>query len=152
MRPGDDNRLARECEVFTDYLSGLESSPYVLQKYLDAHEKVIRYHPASRFDRVLLTFATAGPNFTRLADSYVRVFAPASTLRKKLILLLAILESTPLGGRFLDAVDTQNRILLVLRFVLRGLLFLVRFLLATAVLLPLQLTLRLLEGRAEGGS
>jgi len=152
MRPADDNRLVRECQVFTDYLSGLQSSPYVLQKYLDAHEKVIRYDPANAFDRVLLRFATAGPNFTRLADSYACVFAPASTLRRKLILLLAILESSPLGGRFLESVDTQNRGLLVLRLALRGLLFLVRLLFATAVLLPLQLTLRLLEGRAEGGS
>jgi hypothetical protein len=152
MRIGDDHRLVRECQVFTYYLSGLEFSPYVLQKYLDAHEKVIRYHAASRFDRVLLRFAAAGPNFTRLADSYARVFAPASTLRTKLILLLAILESTPLGGRFLGSVDTENRGLLVLSFALRGLVFLVRFLLATVVLLPVQLTLCLLEGRAEGGS
>lgn len=151
MRPGDDKWLARECEVFTDYLSGLNSNPYVVQKYLDAHERVIRYHPVSRFDRVLLRFATAGPYFTRLADSYARAFAPASTLRKKLILLLAILESTPLGGRFFESVDTQNQILLVLRFAFGGLLFLVRFVLAAAVLLPLQLALHLLEGSAEGG-
>ncbi len=152
MRLGDDNRLARECQVFTSYLSGLQFNPYVLQVYLDAHKKVIRYHAASRFDRILLRFATAGPNFTRLADSYARVFAPASTLRKKLILLLAILESTALGGRFLESVDTQNRILLVLEFALKGLLFLGRFLLATAVLLPFQLALGLLEGRVGGGS
>ncbi len=145
------SRLRHECEVFIRYLSGLRLDPYVLQKYIDAHEKAAAYTPSERFDRFLLGFAARSPVFTKLADSYARLFAPASSLRKKLILLLAILESSPAGRQFLERADSSSRSVIVLKALTRGLLFVLSVLLATIALVPFQLVLRLQTKSVPGG-
>ena len=86
-----DPLLERECRVFTRYLVGREPSEYVRAKYADAHTIVPAYATLDAFHRRLLGIARTGPAFTRLADAYTRAFAPRGALRKKLILLLAIL-------------------------------------------------------------
>jgi hypothetical protein len=51
---------------------------------------------------VLLDLASHGPWALRAADGYARFFAPASALRRKLAVLVAILESTaPSDGAFM---------------------------------------------------
>ncbi len=137
-----ENHLRRECQVFSRYLIGWEPSPYVLEKYCDAHQKVESYKASSPFDRFLLWFATMGAFSAQLADSYARVLAPRSALRKKLTLLLAVLESSSPAHKFLDFVDGANIASILLRSGLKGLLFGLSFLVAAVVLLPVQLVLR----------
>jgi hypothetical protein len=150
MTLAEVDRLGRECEVFASYLTGLKPQTYVLERYSDAHRKVASYTACGQFDRFLLRFANAGPVCTKLADSYARLFAPASTLRKKLILLLAILESSSPAHRFLDSVDGNSKPLLLLRILQKGLLFVLSFLSACIVLLPFRLALALGGRRVKG--
>jgi hypothetical protein len=49
----------------------------------------------SAIDRVLLRAALVHPFFTRIADAYSTFWARRSALRVKLVLLLAILETSP---------------------------------------------------------
>ncbi len=151
MTLAEGNRLSHECEVFCSYLTGSKPKTYVLEKYLDAHQKVASYTASAHFDRFLLRFATTGFVFTKLADSYACLLAPASTLRKKLILLLAILESSSPAYRFLDSVDVSNKPVLFLRILQKGLLFVLSIVLAAIVLLPFQFALGLGERSAKGG-
>jgi hypothetical protein len=51
----------------------------------------------TRLDRVLVTFAVRGPFRAGLADAYGRFLAPAGQLRRRLVLLMAVLESTSPG-------------------------------------------------------
>jgi hypothetical protein len=57
-------------------------------------------------DDVLTAVARRGPAFARLADAWAGVLARNGTLRRKLVLLLAILEST---GETSSKVDTPDR-------------------------------------------
>jgi hypothetical protein len=79
----------------------------------------------------------------RCADAHAALFAPASTLRKRLVLLLAILESRspfsesidmPLGGSAAGAIA---------RVGLRGVVALLGLLVGTVVLLPVRVALAL---------
>lgn len=87
--------LRRECCAFTRYLCGLEASDYVVERYAAAHREPAAFAPSSRFDRWLLTVARRVPWLTRVADSSSRLLMPESVLRLKLLLLLAILETSP---------------------------------------------------------
>jgi len=131
--------LDRECRVFFHYLCDLEADPYIVAKYCEAHHKVPVYTPSSGFDQLLVQFAAMRSSFTRMADSYARFFAPRSTLRKKLILLVAILESSPRGSAFLDTVDTENKLLVTVRLLLQGVRFVATLAVGTALLFPCHL-------------
>ena len=146
----ESNPLARECQVFADYLTSVTPDAYVLEKYREAHRKAQSYIPSGPFDQFLLNFATTSTSLTALADSYACLLARGSSLRKKLILLLAILESCPPTHGFVDSVDGHGQPLLYLMILQRGVLFVLRFLLAVVVLLPFHVALglagRILKG------
>jgi len=141
MTQPEANGLLHECRVFCRYLCGSDPQPYVERKYVEAHEKVSGLTASTRFDRFLLGFVIRGPLYTKLADSYARFFASASVVRKKLVLLAAILETCPGASRFLGPMDSGNQFLLLLRMFGKGLLFLTSLLLAVIFLLPVQLVL-----------
>jgi hypothetical protein len=93
--PPDRDQLDRECRVFCRYLVNREPGAYVLGKYYDAHVATAGRDalPAALFDAWLLSTGKTHPLLTRLADVYARFVRPRTELRRKLILLLAILES-----------------------------------------------------------
>lgn len=95
-------RLRRECDVFTRHITGRGATPYVLRHYADAHETLAGLEPRDGHGRWLLHVARAGAPACRVADAWARVAAPRSALRKKLVLLLAILEVTPPFAAELD--------------------------------------------------
>ena len=141
MSAEERNVLYRECNAFSHYLVGCPQNAYVLGKYIEAHRVAPDYTSGSRFDRLLVNIAASGTLGASLADSYACLFARRSMLRRKLILLLAILESCAPARGFLDAIEPVSRFLLSLRLLGRGLLFLIRVAAATVFLLPLQLLL-----------
>lgn len=141
MSAAERNALSRECQVFSRYLVGRPPHDYILNKYLEAHRLAADYAGGSRFDRLLVTLAARGTAGASLADSYACLFARRSMLRRKLILLLAILESCAPARGFLDEIEPVSRVLLLLRLLGRGTLFLIRVVAAAIFLLPLQLTL-----------
>jgi hypothetical protein len=87
--------LERECQTFARYLTHDVPGSYVVRKYVECHPVVLRHAPPSLpVDDAMLRFAAAGPYRTRIADAYARIFRPKSILRRKLILLFAILENS----------------------------------------------------------
>jgi hypothetical protein len=101
--PAAETALDRECRVFAAHLLGYAPDPYVRGKYTEAHRVVPGLGAGDRFDRFLLRFARAHRVSASIADAYARIFAPASTLRQKLVVLLAILETSAPAFRLVDA-------------------------------------------------
>ena len=88
----DVARPGSECRVFTRYLLRCDPDASVSNHYATAIT-TLGLAPSSSFDVALLAFARIGPLWTRLADSYASLFFRTSTLRKRLVLLLALLET-----------------------------------------------------------
>ena len=135
------NSTASECEVFTKYLLGCSPQPYVVRKYAEAHDVAAVFSTGSGFDNLLVRVASAHPALTRLADSYARMFVPKGLLRKKLVLLLAILETSAPSYQLIDAVDGGGKAALLFRLVFKGLAFAISVVAATIFFLPLQMIL-----------
>lgn len=96
--------LEQECAVYARYLSGTAPTAYLVEKYLDFHQKLGEKAKADAFDSFLVQISARGALWTALADSYARIFRPDSLLRKKLILVLALLECAPPSFEALDRV------------------------------------------------
>ena len=129
--------LARECDVFCRYLVGRPATLFVAGKYAAAHSCDPRYRVASLFDSFLLAIASLSPHLAQWADSYACVAARASQLRRKLILLVAILESCAPENGFEEQIQDTSATTVMARMGWRGLLFGVRFLLAALLLAPI---------------
>jgi hypothetical protein len=87
--------LDRECDVFCRYLTGRPATAYVREKYRAFHqapEAAEELQPGT-FDGTLVAAARLHPTATRLADAYAAFARPGGTLRKKLVLLVAVLEA-----------------------------------------------------------
>ena len=96
--------LDDECSRYCRYLTGRPATNYVAGKYAAAHEYRQRELTAAprTFDRLLWQLSTRGVWATRLADGYARFMAPSGLLRKKLVVLLAILECAPAVHEYFD--------------------------------------------------
>jgi hypothetical protein len=86
--------LDQECRTFAAYLVGSAPSAYVRKHYARA---ALAHGLAfddgfTRFDRVALAFARTWPVCARSADAYCALFHRRAALRRKLIVLAAILE------------------------------------------------------------
>ena len=132
-------QLERECDTLTRYLVGTRPTSYVCRKYVEAHAHLSP--EADRFDELLIRVARRAALGAKLADSYARVFAPGTLLRKKLVVLLAILETCSPSFRLIDEIDSDKRFVLLLRISMRAAGFGVALVAATAFLLPAQLAL-----------
>jgi len=135
-----DDRLAHECRVFTRHLIGTDPGDYVVARYIDAHRARPVFTPVSRMDRFLCAFGGATPLMTRFADAWSAVFASNSVLRRKLILLLAMLESTAPHYRRLETVPSVRALSFASLF-LRGVLAVLVLLLSLLVFVPARLVL-----------
>lgn len=133
--------LRRECYLFCRYLIGQRPGEYVQLKYREFHEQaaVEKEMCARPFDHVLLAVARLGPLATQLADGYARIARPTAVLRKKLILMLAILESCAPYHRYLSTVKGKRDVWLLARLALTLTLSGCVFLVAVALLAPLHL-------------
>lgn len=141
--------LARECDCFCRHLIGQAPDTYVTSRYREAH----RVHPdlaaRDRFDRALVRIARLHPRVTAMADGWARLFAPRAALRRKLVLLVAILEvSTPFDRAF-EPVPGEGRPAAVCKIAWRAGLSLATAAAASVVLLPLLAATRLFPGGRE---
>ena len=85
--------LTHECTLLHHYLLGNTPGSYVIEKYGAAHEHLPQLtHAASWFDGFLLRASHVHPILLRLIQAYTRIFLPAALVRKKAVLLLAIIE------------------------------------------------------------
>jgi hypothetical protein len=138
----DAHVLDRECNVFCRYLSGHEANEYVRTKYREAHQTRFLSGGADLADAVLAGIACLYPWTAKIIDAYTRVFRPLSIVRKKLVILLAILETCAPTHAYVDTADSQPAVLLLVRMVQRCLTSAVAVLLAAVLLLPVDLILR----------
>jgi NADH dehydrogenase len=132
-------RLESECRLFVRHLVGLEANPYVIGKYVDAHRVVAGLAPASRFDRMLLGFARSSRITLALADAYAAVFAKASALRKRLVLTLALLETSAPYYERIDAAAGGTPTGAIIRLAGRGTFAAFMLAFGTIVVLPMRL-------------
>ena len=139
--------LEAECRRFTRYLLGEDPSPYVVACYLRAHRASPAFAPRDALDRVALRLA-AMPLGAPLADAHARLFAPASALRRKLVLLLAILETSAPSFRRVDDPGPRSAALAWGRLAWIGLSAALAALVGSVLLLPVQAVSR----RGAGGS
>ena len=135
--------------MFTRYLLGRDPDPAVV----DSYERMIaspRFDEAgaSAFDRRLLRLARKHPFVTRALDGYTRIFLPHSLLRKRLIGLLAILESRGPSYESLDAATGVSRAGFFAGAAVRAVLFAIVVGLTALLLLPS----RMLAGRDAPGA
>jgi hypothetical protein len=155
MESTNDNSAAAalrsEATVFCRYLAGREASDYVAGHYVRAHAQAARFAPRTPFDAALLRLGAGGPWTAHLCDSYACLLARDCALRRKLVLLLAILESCGPEHGFNDQVAESSAAMVVGRMAVRGTLFAVRLLLAGVVLVPLQVLCSVF-GRNERGA
>ena len=137
MSPTSD--LERECRSYTRYLAGQTPSRYIIEKYLDFHQKIGFQGESDRFDRFLLKVSARGAFAARLADTYASVWNKKSPLRKKIVLTLALLECSPPTCEMLDRVPAGGTLVAGLRLAAAGICYAGCLLLATALFAPIRL-------------
>ena len=133
--------LASECETFTRYLIGRSAPPYVVGRYVAAHRARAQELslPPSGDERFFVEIARRGPRWSWLVDCYVRPRAAESLFRRKLVLLVALLECWPAtAGRFYSE-SRESAARVVGRLLARGASFLLGVLVSSLVLPPLRI-------------
>ncbi|MGQ9588796.1 MAG: hypothetical protein ACUVYA_00720 [Planctomycetota bacterium] len=97
MRDAPEDRaledLRREARVFARYILGRETAPHLIERYARAHEAL---GPALRSERGARAVALAArrPWLLPFLDAAASLVEPQGLLRKKLLLMLAILETS----------------------------------------------------------
>lgn len=146
MTDASPERLQDEALTFTRALVGREASPYVVRQYIRAHVS-LPLAPVQGFDAVLIGVATAAGVLTRAADAYARLFARRAILRRKLVLLLAILESTsPEDAEFAPVASSPAGT--IAKLAVTGIAAVVYGVAGVVILGPLHLASRIAAGRA----
>jgi hypothetical protein len=139
MPAADLSGLRAECQALALYLTGVPPDDYVQGKYVQAHERNPQLAPTTSFDCLLLRWGTRGPLAARIVDAYASFFARRSAIRRKLVLLLAILESCGPERGFREEADGSGVLGVALYVLMRGVVFAVTLAIASIVLLPAQL-------------
>jgi len=108
--PPSRDALRAECQAFCRYLTGVPPTDYVLWCYERAWVSAAlpQVTADTLIERSLLGVARRGRLAARAADGYARLFRPYSGLRRRLILLLAILENTPPSAVLLTSADRRG--------------------------------------------
>jgi hypothetical protein len=103
-------------------LIGCDASADVISAYQHAHEvsAVASVATATTFDLAVLRVAQAGPACARAADAFAALFARGGMLRRKLVLLVAILESRGATTVLIDTADPGSRMSFILGAALRA--------------------------------
>lgn len=136
--------LGAEFDVFARMLLGRAPDPGWASSYIRAHEAgTVDVGPATAMDRALLAMARISPATARAADAFAAVFSRSGLLRRKLVLVLAILESHAAPAAAMDTARPAPRPLWVVATGLRGLLWLLRLGVAGLVLGPLWIVCRI---------
>jgi hypothetical protein len=137
VAPASD--LERECSSYALYLSGSAPTRYVVEKYLDFHQKFGVQEDLRGFDAFLLALSARGAFWARLADGYASVWRKDSILRKKIVLTLALLECAPPVFEMLDRVPGGGFAGAVLRLGMAAVGYVLTLVIATAVFTPARL-------------
>lgn len=133
-----EKNLSRECLVFSYYLIGEKPNEYIIEKYQHGHRSR-SFVPKSPLDKILTKLAGLHPVFTRLSDVYSSNFYKGSILRQKLVLLLAILESSAPTYKYFDIDRVSSKPNFFARLVWVGVTFILMLFISAVLLVPLQI-------------
>jgi hypothetical protein len=97
-------QLERECRSYARYLIGQAPSAYVIGKYREFHLET-NSAALDGFDRFLVRVSARGPFWARMADTYATRFRKNSTVHRKLVLMLALLECAPSSFAIVEQVQ-----------------------------------------------
>jgi len=97
-------QLERECRSYARYLIGQAPSAYVIGKYREFHLET-NSAALDGFDRFLVRVSARGPFWARMADTYATRFRKNSTVHRKLVLMLALLECAPSSFAIVERVQ-----------------------------------------------
>lgn len=130
--------LEEECSAFTAYLVGAAPSPYVKEQYTKAAcaHGLAFDEDFCCFDRATLILARKGCMLARWADAYCALFHRNGSLRRKLIVLAAILEHVPPTNQAFDTVEPRHVVVASLSLAAYGCMSAVSLLGGVLVLLP----------------
>ena len=94
-----------EATIFTKYLIGKQAD----RKTKDLYNRAISISstPLDKNDTAILNFLTKHPNTLGLLDAGLAVINPHSEVRRRLYLIFAILESTPLYWEYFIPVQRR---------------------------------------------
>jgi hypothetical protein len=99
-------QMERECRSYARYLIGQAPSAYVIAKYRDFHlESDAAALTLDPFDHFLVRVSARGPFWARMADTYATRFRKNSTVHRKLVLTLALLECAPSSFEIVEQVQ-----------------------------------------------
>lgn len=105
------NDLALECQLFTRYLVGKRAEEELIERYRAANRELLKgsYSPK---EQAVLSFSCTHPIALPFLDAASAFVAPHSLLRQKLLIMVALLETTP---RFIDSflVKPQSPIMVI---------------------------------------
>lgn len=135
--------MDRECRRLARHLLDVEPDAYVLGVYRDALTRLPALAPRSPFDARLLAWSRRGAGWTRLADAYAALFARDAALRRRLVLVLAILESRAPFHQVVDAPLGRPGVVVWAAMAARGLLAVATTAAAAVVFVPLRLVVAL---------
>lgn len=137
------NSLRRECETLCRYLMGKAPNDYITDKYVYAHEidAIPSRNCDNLMDGLLLKIARLCPFGTKLVDAYAVVLLKNSLVRKKLVLLLAILESYALSDHYLRNMRVNRKGILFFELLSHILSFALTLGLAVVLLAPIHIIL-----------
>jgi hypothetical protein len=139
--------LVRECRAFARYLAGVEPDAYLEARYVAFHIKV-GAAVQDPVDRALLAVASVGGVATAVADAYAGRFRRRSALRRKLIALLALLESSSPAFERIDAPYRGGALRVYAKLVARALGEVAALAVGLLLFGPLQLLARRRAGSA----
>ena len=113
--PGTAVRLvAAEARLFTRYLVGRPPPAELVDRYRAANAAIFT-EPVAREDAALVAFARRHPWSVSLLDAASGLLRPGSLLRNKILLMAAILETSPaFADEFLPRDARPLRLLLTL--------------------------------------
>ncbi len=145
--PTGRDLLVAECHVFGRYLTGDVPGGIVINAYCRAHDQGAVVRDVGTFDRLLIRIARRGPQLAKAADAYAAAFARTAVLRRKLVLLLAILETSWPASQSIESVVTGSRLRLMATIGLRTGMFAVTALVTALPLTPIRLGCALIDRR-----
>lgn len=137
----EQTSLQKECRAFTRYLIDIDPDAYVSERYAAAIRQVQALAVQSGFDRLLLRMARIHPLLTCAVDVYSRFFVHASVVRRRLVMLLAIIESSAPTADRLERPDHRGLVGFIAGMAWRSVVLAMLLLVAILTLLPAQLLL-----------
>lgn len=135
--------LERECEVLTSYLIDRTPDSYIKKKYLEGNKFICVENNSDFLDSLLIKIAHRGSFLIKLADAYTSLFYRKSLLRKKLMLLVAILECTSSTYNALDSVNETSKLCFFIRIIQKIAVFLFMLFISTIAFMPIHVISKL---------